>query len=116
MSPETNAIVKYGGGGFILGAIFAVLFAVRFGYLYTHDDTQRIAHTQVVEGETEVCYTQFRKDPRYAENLKTLKGLETVKRDEFIQKGGWDKMPGQEQGDTGVSSACAERLAGLPTS
>ena len=36
-----------------------------------------------------------------------------TKRDEFIQKGGWDKMPGQEQSDTGVSSGCAERLAGV---
>jgi hypothetical protein len=31
-------------------------------------------------------------------------------RDEFIEKGGWDKMPGQEKADSAVASACAEGL------
>jgi len=33
------------------------------------------------------------------------------KRAEFIEKGGWDKMPGQEKADYAVSRACADGLA-----
>ena len=28
----------------------------------------------------------------------------------FIEKGGWDKMPGQEKADYGVSRACVDGL------
>jgi hypothetical protein len=32
-------------------------------------------------------------------------------RSEFIEKGGWDKMPGQEKADPEVARACAEGLS-----
>ena len=28
----------------------------------------------------------------------------------FVEKGGWDKMPGQEKADYGVSRACVDGL------
>ncbi|HVM48758.1 MAG TPA: hypothetical protein VMU04_12065 [Candidatus Acidoferrum sp.] len=31
-------------------------------------------------------------------------------RAEFIEKGGWDKMPGQEKADYAVARACADGL------
>ncbi len=33
-----------------------------------------------------------------------------IKRAEFIRKGGWDKMPGQEKADYGVARACSDGL------
>jgi hypothetical protein len=38
--------------------------------------------------------------------------MESYSRAEIIEKGGWDKMPGQEKADWGVSTAC---VAGLET-
>jgi hypothetical protein len=32
------------------------------------------------------------------------------KRSEFIEKGGWDKMPGQKEADYGVARACADGI------
>jgi hypothetical protein len=42
--------------------------------------------------------------------LKELQGTESYQRSELIEKGGWDRMPGQEKAAWGVSGAC---LAGL---
>jgi hypothetical protein len=50
------------------------------------------------------------KQPNHEEKLKELGELDYWKRDEFIEKGGWDKMPGQEKADSAVASACAEGL------
>ena len=40
--------------------------------------------------------------------LKELGELNSWKRAEFIEKGGWDKMPGQEKAGYLVSRACAD--------
>jgi hypothetical protein len=42
--------------------------------------------------------------------LKELGELSSYQRADFIEKGGWDKMPGQEKADYGVSRACADGL------
>ena len=105
--------LTWGFSGALLGALFAVLGAVKLGYLNDKDDTDRIAHAKVVDVEAGVCYAQFRKDPNYEQKLKELKALEVTQRDAYIQKGGWDKIPGQDESDSNVSSACATRIAGL---
>jgi hypothetical protein len=51
------------------------------------------------------------KEPNHEEKLKELGELNSWKRYEFIEKEGWDKMPGQEKADYGVSRACADGLA-----
>ena len=50
------------------------------------------------------------KKPNHEEKLKELGELDSWKRAEFIEKGGWDKMPGQEKADYAVSRACADGL------
>jgi len=50
------------------------------------------------------------KDPNQEEKLKELGELDSWKRAEFIEKGGWDKMPGQEKAGYLVSRACADGL------
>ena len=50
------------------------------------------------------------KDPNHEENLKEFEKIDSWKRYEFIEKGGWDKMPGQKKADYDVSRACAEGL------
>jgi hypothetical protein len=57
-----------------------------------------------------ICVAQFIKDPNYEENLKEFGKLDSWKRAEFIEKGGWDKMPGQEKADYAVSRGCADGL------
>jgi hypothetical protein len=64
----------------------------------------------VVASQAAICVAQFMKDPNYEEKFKEFRELSTYQRFEFIQKGGWDKMPGQEKADYAVSRACADGL------
>ena len=45
--------------------------------------------------------------------MKEFAAIDSYKRSEFIEKGGWDKMPGQKDAGFGVASDCAEGLEGL---
>jgi hypothetical protein len=47
------------------------------------------------------------KDPNHEEKLKEFKELSSWTRAEFIEKGGWDIMPGQEKASYTVARACA---------
>jgi hypothetical protein len=50
------------------------------------------------------------KQPNHKEKLKELGDVSSYQRSNFIEKGGWDKMPGQEKADYGVSRACADGI------
>ncbi len=64
----------------------------------------------VLASQAAVCVAQFMKDPNHEEKLKELGELDSWYRAEFIEKGGWDKMPGQEKADHYVARACAAGL------
>jgi hypothetical protein len=57
-----------------------------------------------------ICVAQFMKQPNAQEKLKELKEISSWERATFIEKGGWDKMPGQEKAEYNVSRACADGL------
>jgi hypothetical protein len=42
--------------------------------------------------------------------MKELEELEYWPRAEFFEKGGWEKMPGQEKAGSAVARACADGL------
>jgi hypothetical protein len=44
-----------------------------------------------------ICVAQFKKDPNYKEKLKELKALSSYERSTYIEKGGWDKCPGNKR-------------------
>jgi len=48
--------------------------------------------------------------PNHTVKIKEFQGTESYQRSELVEKGGWDKMPGQEKASWGVASAC---VAGL---
>jgi hypothetical protein len=70
-----------------------------------------MAAAAVLTTRAAICVAQFTKAPKYQERFKEMKTLASWQRAEFIEKGGWDKMPGQEKasGYT-VSRACADGL------
>jgi hypothetical protein len=57
-----------------------------------------------------ICVKRFGGSPDHVANLAALKGTDTWKRDEFIVKGGWLKIDGQESEISGASTLCAQRL------
>lgn len=57
-----------------------------------------------------ICVKRFGDSPDHVANLAALKGTDTWKRDEFIVKGGWLKIEGQDDDISGASTLCAQRL------
>jgi hypothetical protein len=50
------------------------------------------------------------KQPDHERKLKELEEVGSWQRAEVIEKGGWDKMPGQAKADYAVARACADGL------
>jgi hypothetical protein len=50
------------------------------------------------------------KQPNQETKLKELEAVSSWQRAEVIEKGGWDKMPGQEKAGYAVARACADGL------
>jgi hypothetical protein len=60
-----------------------------------------------------ICVAQFAKAPNDKQRLKELQAINTWERAAYIEKGGWDRMPGEEKASDTVSRACADGLAVL---
>jgi len=110
MKPETAGKIKYGVWGLILGAIIVMILGFVWGGWSTKGTTQKKADDAVLASQAAICVAQFMKQPNYEAKLKEFGELDSYKRGEFIETGGWDKMPGQEKAGSAVSQACATGL------
>jgi hypothetical protein len=106
MKAETEAKVKYGVWGLICGAVVAIVIGFAWGGWSTSSTTQKMSGEAVLASQAAICVAQFIKEPNSQEKLKEFEAIDSYKRSEFIEKGGWDKMPGQKEASSGVSGAC----------
>jgi hypothetical protein len=110
MKPETKGKIKYSLWGLVVGAVIAMIIGFGWGGWSTAGTTQQKSKEAVLASQAAICVAQFIKQPNAKEKLKELSELNSWKRAEFIEKGGWDKMPGQEKADYSVSRACVDGL------
>jgi len=110
MKPETAGKMKYGGWGLIVGAVIVMIIGFAWGGWSTSSTTKTKTAEAVLASQAAICVAQFMNQPNHEEKLKELGEIDSWKRAEFIEKGGWDKMPGQEKADYAVSRACADGL------
>ena len=110
MKPENAAKIKYGVWGLICGGIISMIIGFGWGGWTTAATTQKISDEAVLASQAAICVAQFMKEPNHEEKLKELGEVSSYQRSDFIEKGGWDKMPGQEKADYGVSRACVDGL------
>ena len=110
MKPETAGKVKYGVWGLIVGAVIAMIIGFAWGGWTTSSTTKKMSEEAVLASQAAICVAQFMKEPNHQEKLKELKELDSWKRAEFIEKGGWDKMPGQEKAGYLVTRAFVDGL------
>ena len=110
MKPETTAKIKYGVWGLICGAVIAIIVGFAWGGWTTSSTSQTRTQDAVVASQAAICVAQFMKEPNHDAKLKEFGEVSSWSRGEFIEKGGWDKMPGQEKADSEVARACAEGL------
>ncbi len=110
MKPETAGRVKFGVWGLIFGAVIAMIIGFAWGGWTTGGTSRQRSEEAVLATGAAICVAQFIKDPNYKEKLKELKALNSYDRSAFIEKGGWDKMPGEKTASDTVSRACADGL------
>ncbi len=110
MKPETAAKIKYGIWGLIGGAVIAMIIGFSWGGWTTSGTTQTMTKEAVLASQAAICVAQFIKQPKSEEKLKALGEVSSWQRPEVIEKGGWDKMPGQEKAGYAVARACADGL------
>ena len=106
MKPETAAKVTFGVWGFVGGAVIAMLIGFNWGGWTTSSTAEKKSEAAVLASQAAICVAQFMKDPNHEARIKELEGMDSYKRSEFIEKGGWNKMPGQETAAWGVSTPC----------
>jgi hypothetical protein len=110
MKPETGRKVKFGVWGFICGAVITMIIGFGWGGWSTAGTTQKMGDEAVLASQAAICVAQFMKQPNHEGKLKELEKLSSWERGEFIEKGGWDKMPGQEKAGSYVAKACAKGI------
>src|SRR5438876_11645763 len=108
MKPETAEKVKYGVWGLIIGAVIAMTIGFQWGGWSTRGTSQQMTDAALLTTRAAICVAQFIKDPNHKSRLKELKASISWQRTEFVEKGGWDKMPGVEKASYTVSRACAD--------
>ena len=111
MKPELQGKIKFGVWGLVCGAIIAMIIGFSWGGWATASAAKEIAEEAVLASQAAICVAQFVDDPNYQEKLKEIEALDSWKRAEFIKKGGWDIMPGQEKAGYDVSGSCADGIA-----
>jgi hypothetical protein len=87
-----------------------MIIGFAWGGWTTAGTTQTMTKEAVLASQAAICVAQFMKQPNHEEKLKELGEMDSWKRSEFIEKGGWDKMPGQEKAGSSVAQACAKGL------
>ena len=79
----------------------------------TRSTSQQTTDAALLAARAAICVAQFSKAPNDQQRLRELKAVNSWERAAVIEKGGWDKMPGEEKAGDTVARACAERLDAL---
>ena len=113
MSSERSAMMKFGIWGAAIGAALVMVVGFTVGGWMTTTTAEKLSTEAVLASRTSVCVGQFMKGSNHETDLKAFKETDSWKRREFIEKGGWDKMPGEDTAHNYVSRACAEGIENL---
>jgi hypothetical protein len=110
MKPEIKSTIKSAIWGAVGGGVAAIIIGFAWGGWTTAGTTQRMTDEALLASRAAICVAQFIKQPNYQEKLAELEKVKSWNRHEAIEKGGWDKMPGQQEAVFNVSRACADGL------
>jgi len=97
----------------MIGAGVAMVIGFQLAGWSTAGTTQKVSDEAVLTSRAAICVAQFMNAPNHNMKIKEFKGAETYQKSELIEKGGWDKMPGQEAASWGVATACVTGLDAL---
>jgi len=110
MKSEMKGKAKFGVWGLVIGAIVVMTIGFAWGGWVTQSTAQKMTDEAVLANQAAICVAQFMKQPNHEAKLKEIEKVDSWKRYEFIEKGGWDRMPGQEKAGSLVAQACAKGI------
>ena len=110
VQPETVAKLKFGAWALLGGAIIATIIGFAWGGWTTTSGAQNRSDAAVLATRAAICVAQFMSQPNQQARLKALKETSSWERAAVIEKGGWDRMPGEKEANATVSRACADGL------
>jgi hypothetical protein len=110
MTAATDTKLTYGFWGAGAGAAIAMTIGFVWGGWTTSGTTQKITDDAVLTSRAAICVAQFMSSANQKTMIKAFQDAESYQKAEVIEKGGWDKMPGDEKAAWGVSQACATGL------
>jgi hypothetical protein len=103
--------------GMAVGAVVTIFVGFSWGGWTLGGTARDMAYAQassaVVAALAPICVAQFQSAADAPSQLALLKKVSTWEQGTFIEKGGWDKMPGSKSTDTGVARVCANMLDAL---
>jgi hypothetical protein len=107
--------LKPGIWGAVVGTVGTMI--IGFSWLgWTLGSTaERIAvertNTAVIAALTPACVAGFMQQPGAAARLVEFQKIDSWKRSQFIEEGGWATPRGEKAPNSGLAQACAEELA-----
>jgi len=116
MKPETKGAIKFALWGAVGGAVITMVIGFHWGGWTLSSTTDKIARDAVLQNEAAICAAEFMTQPKHDAAIAKFNKIDTWSRSDFIDKGGWDKMPGQTTASPDVAQACTERLDGMAKS
>lgn len=110
MNSEWTQKLTYGVWGLVGGAAIAMILGFTWGGWTTAKGTLKASEDAVTAVQASICASQFMRAPTHDLKVKEFQATEGYRRTEFVEKGGWDRMPGQEKSAWGVSGVCAANI------
>jgi dienelactone hydrolase len=112
---KTPEWLKPGLYGAAAGAVALAIVGFSWGGWVTGGTAKQMASDQarleVVAALVPICVEQSKKDPQVIETLAKLKEASTYQRSDMLMDAGWATMPGSNDPNRNVASACMDKLA-----
>ena len=99
--------------GAIGGAILTIIIGFAWGGWVTGGTAQERIDEAVLPLAAEICANNFKADPNFEKNLAALKKEDRWGKGDYIEKGKWSVMAGDDTSKGGVAGACVEKLSNL---
>jgi len=113
---KAHPSLKPGIWGAVIGATaISVLGFSSFGWTLgstAERMAQERAQTALVAALAAICVEKFQHQADASAKLVEFNKISSWDRRSIIEKGGWATMPGNDNPNSAVVTACAERLAG----
>jgi len=103
--------------GAVVGAVVTIAIGFGWGGWHLHSKSEKLAQQRadeaVVAALAPICVDKFQSANDAKVTMAALKATNDWNRDAFIEKGGWDRMPGEEKASDAVARPCADGLGAL---